>query len=81
MKKRDYFAKYGDEARAVLEALLEKYADHGITDIEDPRILELPPFTQLGTKTQIRRGIFGGPDKFSEALTDLEKAIYEQRSA
>lgn len=35
VKKRNYFAKYGDQARAVLEALLEKYADHGITDIED----------------------------------------------
>ena len=81
VKKRNYFAKYGDEARAVLEALLEKYADHGITDIEDPKILELPPFTELGTKTQIRRGIFGGNDKFSEALTELEKAIYEKLTA
>lgn len=81
VKKRNYFAKYGDDARAVLEALLEKYADHGITDIEDPKILELPPFSQLGTKTQIRRGIFGGNDKFSEALTGLEKAIYEKLTA
>jgi len=81
VKKRNYFAKYGDEARAVLEALLEKYADHGITDIEDPKILELPPFTELGSKTQIRRGIFGGNNKFSEALTELEKAIYEPLTA
>jgi len=49
VKKRNYFAKYGEQARAVLEALLEKYADHGITNIEDPAILEIPPFTVFGT--------------------------------
>jgi type I restriction enzyme R subunit len=42
VRKRNYFAKYGDQARAVLEALLEKYVDHGITDLEDPNVLELP---------------------------------------
>ena len=76
VKKRNYFGQYGDEARAVLEALLEKYADHGITDIEDPKILELPPFNQLGSKTQIRRGIFGGAQQWSTALTELERQIY-----
>ncbi len=81
VKKRNYFGKYGDEARAVLEALLEKYADHGIIDIEDPKILELPPFSELGTKTQIRRGIFGSNQKYSQALTELEQAIYEQLTA
>ncbi|MCU7882752.1 MAG: DEAD/DEAH box helicase, partial [Candidatus Thiodiazotropha sp. (ex Lucinoma annulata)] len=81
VKKRNYFGKYGDNARTVLEALLEKYADHGITDIEDPKILELPPFSELGTKTQIRRGIFGGNDKFSQALTELEQAIYDKLTA
>lgn len=81
VKKRNYFAKYGDQVRAVLEALLEKYADHGITNIEDPKILELPPFSELGTKTQIRRGIFGSNEKYSQALTDLEQAIYEKLSA
>src|SRR6201999_3590069 len=40
VKKRNYFAKYGEQARAVLEALLEKYAEHGIADIEDAAILE-----------------------------------------
>ena len=81
VKKRNYFGQYGDEARAVLEALLEKYADHGITDIEDPKILELPPFDQLGTKTQIRRGIFGSNENYSQALTTLEQAIYDQLTA
>lgn len=81
VKKRNYFGKYDDQARAVLEALLEKYADHGITDIEDPKVLELPPFDQYGTKTQIRRVIFGGHEKYSEAITELEHALYSDKSA
>jgi type I restriction enzyme R subunit len=81
VKKRNYFAKYGDQARAVLEALLEKYADHGITDIEDAAILELPPFTALGTKTQIRRGIFGSNENYSKAITELENALYDRHVA
>lgn len=81
VKKRNYFGKYGDQARAVLESLLEKYADHGITDIEDPKVLELPPFDKYGTKSQIRRGIFGSPEKYSEAITELEHALYNDKSA
>ena len=81
VKKRDYFGKYGEQAQTVLDALLEKYADHGIVDIEDPKILELPPFSQFGTKTQIRRAIFGSSENYSQALTELEQAIYEQLTA
>ena len=81
VRKRNYFAKYGGQARAVLEALLEKYADHGITDIEDAAILELPPFNSLGTKTQIRRGIFGSNKAYSEAITELEAALYDRLAA
>lgn len=81
VKKRNYFGKYGEQAQAVLEALLEKYADHGIGDIEDAKILELPPFDKYGTKTQIRRGIFGGADKYSQAITELEQALYGEMRA
>jgi len=81
VRKRDYFGKYGDQARAVLEALLEKYADHGIANIEDAKVLELPPFDKFGTKTQIRRGIFGGPEQYSRAITELEHALYNEMSA
>jgi len=81
VKKRNYFGKYGEQAQAVLEALLEKYADHGISDIEDVKILELPPFDKFGTKTQIRRGIFGGVDKYTEAITELEQALYGEMRA
>ncbi|HYE36657.1 EcoAI/FtnUII family type I restriction enzme subunit R [Methylocaldum sp.] len=81
VKKRDVFGKYGEQARAVLEALLEKFADHGVQDIEDPKILELPPFDQYGTKTEIRRGIFGGADQYAQAITELEQALYDEKRA
>jgi type I restriction enzyme R subunit len=76
-KKRDVFGKYGDQARAVLEALLDKFADHGVQDIEDAKVLELPPFDQFGSKTQIRRGIFGGVDQYTKAVQALEQALYD----
>jgi type I restriction enzyme R subunit len=77
VKKRDVFGKYGEQARAVLEALLDKFADHGVQDIEDAKILELPPFDQFGSKTQIRRGIFGSIEKYTQAVNELEKALYD----
>lgn len=84
VKKRDVFGKYGEQARAVLEALLEKFADHGVQDIEDAKVLELPPFDQFGSKMQIRRGIFGSVDQYTQAVRELEQALYdtsEQRQA
>jgi type I restriction enzyme R subunit len=77
VKKRDVFGKYGDQARAVLEALLDKFADHGVQDIEDAKVLELPPFDQFGSKTQIRRGIFGSVKQYTQAVHELEHALYE----
>jgi type I restriction enzyme, R subunit len=77
VKKRDVFGKYGEQARTVLEALLEKYADNGIGEIEDAKVLELPPFNQLGSKTHIRRDIFGGLAQYTQALHELEQALYE----
>lgn len=77
VKKRDVFGKYGEQARAVLEALLEKFADHGVQDIEDAKVLELPPFDQFGTKTQIRRGIFGSIEQYTQAVHELEQALYD----
>ncbi len=76
IKKRDVFGKYGEQARAVLEVLLEKFADHGVQDIEDAKVLELPPFDQFGTKMQIRRGIFGGVEQYTKAIRELETALY-----
>ena len=76
VKKRDVFGKYGEQAQQVLEGLLEKFADHGVQDIESPKVLELPPFDQLGSKTQIRRGIFGSVESYQQAVKDLENEIY-----
>lgn len=84
VKKRDVFGKYGEQARAVMEALLDKFADHGVQDIEDAKVLELPPFDQFGSKTQIRRGIFGSVEQYTQAVLALEHALYdstEQRTA
>ena len=84
VRKRNVFGQYGDQVRAVLEALLEKFADHGVQDIEDAKVLELPPFDQFGSKTQIRRGIFGGVENYAQAVQALERALYdtpEQKSA
>ncbi|MDP3228754.1 MAG: DEAD/DEAH box helicase family protein [Acidovorax sp.] len=77
VKKRNVFGQYGEQARAVLEALLEKFADHGVQDIEDAKVLELPPFDQFGSKTQIRRGIFGSVENYAQAVQALEHALYE----
>jgi type I restriction enzyme R subunit len=78
VKKRNVFGQYGEQARAVLEALLEKFADHGVQDLEDAKVLELPPFDQFGSKTQIRRGIFGSIERYTQAVQALEQALYDQ---
>lgn len=75
VKKRNYFAKYEGKARKVLEALLEKYADNGILDIEDEDILDNAPFNKIGTPPKIVK-LFGGLSSFEKALKELETEIY-----
>ncbi|WP_420151698.1 EcoAI/FtnUII family type I restriction enzme subunit R [Spirosoma sp.] len=75
VKKRDYFTKYGEQARAVLESLLDKYADEGIQNIEDVKVLQVKPFDRFGSPMEIIR-TFGGKDKYLEAVRDLENQIY-----
>ncbi len=53
VKKRDYFSKYGDQAREVLELLLQKYADSGIESIEDIGVLRVDPISRLGSPLEI----------------------------
>ena len=76
VKKRNYFGKYGETARAVLEGLLDKYADEGITTIEEPKVLRLRPFADIGTPIEIINGAFGGKAKYERALSELESQIY-----
>ncbi|MGB0723685.1 MAG: EcoAI/FtnUII family type I restriction enzme subunit R [Gammaproteobacteria bacterium] len=78
VKKRNYFTKYGEQARAVLEALLDKYADDGITSIEDNRVLKLQPFDKIGTPMEIINRVFGGKVQYENAVRELEQALFEQ---
>ncbi len=78
VKKRNYFTKYGEQARAVLNALLDKYADKGITSIENPKVLNLPPFNQIGTPTEIIKEVFGGKDRYEKAVQELEHQLFNQ---
>ncbi len=75
VKKRNYFAKYGEQARQVLETLLEKYADTGIENIEDIKILTLDPFKNMGTASELVSA-FGGKPAYLAALHELEQSLY-----
>jgi len=75
VKKRNYFTKYGDKARAIIEALLDKYADEGIENIEDLAVLRIEPFNKFGTPAEIIQ-IFGGRDKYLHVIEELEHEIY-----
>ena len=75
VKKRDFFSKYSGVAREVLEALLDKYMDTGIYEIEKTEILKLDPFLKLGKPAKIA-GYFGGKQGYLKAVQELEQAIY-----
>ena len=75
VKKRNYFARYGEQARKVLEALLEKYADTGVENIEDIKILTLDPFKSMGTASELVSA-FGGKSAYLAALQALEQQLY-----
>ena len=77
VKKRNVFNKYGDQARAVLDALLAKYADEGVFNLDDITVLRIPPFTQLGTPVQLIE-VFGGREGFVEAVHELQSALYRE---
>jgi type I restriction enzyme R subunit len=75
VRKRDFFTKYGEQARAVLNALLEKYADEGIAPIEDIGVLRVQPLNQFGTPVEIVK-LFGGRDEYVNAIRELESLLY-----
>ena len=76
VKKRDFLSKYSGAAREVLEALLDKYMNAGIYEIEKTEILKLDPFLRMGKPAKIA-GFFGGKDGYLKALKELENALYE----
>ena len=75
VKKRNYFAKYGEQAREVLESLLEKYVKDGVVSIEDGSVLKLTPLSELGSPVELVRA-FGKKVDYEDAVQELEKEIY-----
>jgi type I restriction enzyme, R subunit len=77
IKKRDVFAKYGPQARAVLDAILAKYADDGVLDLDDPNVLRIAPINELGSVVQLIR-VFGDRHGFAQAVHELQSALYQE---
>lgn len=75
VKKRDIFNRYGAQARQVLEELLDKYTTGGISQLENPLVLQLEPFTQMGSPRRIAE-YFGGRDQYYSAVNELGHLIY-----
>ena len=78
VRKNDYFAKYEGKAREVIDALLEKYADIGITAIDDIGDLQVSPFTEFGTPVQIVNEIFGGRDAYLQVISQIQTSLYSE---
>ena len=77
VKKRDVFTKYGPQARAVLDALLEKYRDEGMLNLDDTNVLLIPPLNALGTRRELLQA-FGGRMVFEQAVREMQDAIYQE---
>ena len=75
VKKRDFLSKYSGAARQVLEALLDKYCNIGIYEIEKTEVLKLDPFLKMGKPAKIA-GYFGGKQGYQKALKELEEELY-----
>ncbi len=73
--RKDIFSKHCEEARAILHAFLDRYADHGILDIEDTEVLYQKPFNEIAKPLEIA-GLFGGPAGYQKAIRELEKSLY-----
>lgn len=76
VRKRDIFTKYGPQSRAILNALLEKYQDEGVMNLDDPRILQIAPFDAMGTPLQLIKE-FGTRGDFEQAVHEMQNALYE----
>lgn len=76
VKKRNYFTKYSETAQTVLNALLDKYADAGVEEIESLNVLKVQPLDQLGTPMEIVKQGFGTKQDYQQAVSELEAEIY-----
>jgi type I restriction enzyme R subunit len=79
VKKRDAFTKYGPQARAVLDALLAKYADEGVLNLDDANVLKIAPFSTMGSVIQLITA-FGGKRDFEQAVHELQDSLYQDAS-
>jgi len=77
VRKRDVFSRHGDTARAVLDALLAKYADEGVLNLDDTNVLRIPPLNDLGTPVQLVSA-FGGKAGFEQAVHELQSELYRE---
>ncbi len=77
VRKRNYFTKYSDAAQAVLNTLLDKYADAGVQEIESIQVLKLKPFDSMGTLPEIIKSGFGDRNGYNQAISELESEIYQ----
>lgn len=77
VKKRDFFSKYSGDAKAVLEILLDKYMNQGITEVEDIKVLSLADFANYGKPAKIVK-LFGGKSSYEQAIRELEENIYNE---
>ncbi len=77
VKKRNYFGKYSETAQTVLNTLLDKYADSGISEIESKQVLKVTPFDKIGRPIEIKKNAFGGKEQYEQAISELEDALYD----
>lgn len=76
VRKRNYFAKFGEQSRRILETLLDKYADEGVENIESIEVLRVKPFDEFGSPVEIISG-FGDKQQYMRAVVELENELYK----
>ena len=74
--KDSYFNKYGEKARKVITALLEKYSDEGIENLENPEVLKVNPFNKIGRPLEIMH-LFGGQNGYKKMIKEVEERLYQ----
>lgn len=79
VKKRNYFTKYSEQAQTVLNALLDKYADAGVSEIESIHVLKVQPFNQMGKPMEIAKQAFGNRKGYDQAISELETELYSNK--
>ncbi len=79
VKKRNYFGKYSEAAQTVLNTLLDKYADSGVSEIESKDVLKITPFNQMGRPLEIVKTAFGSKQNYEQAISDLEQWLYDDQ--